>query len=382
MTSRITWSRAVLGPWPLVPLPVFAVGVLAFLNRAVLVAGVSQSGTVGYLETLITLGLLGVLITGLAMIPIALISGWRDALRLSVRNRRVPSRTAYLAACASAATVVAIAQVLSRYLALDQVTGRGIFESVPIAFVTSFGITFLVALLLMNGVGIVSVLLQRQTILLERQVVRLERQQRLIVEADQRVREEVAEALHDDVQGALLRATLRLSRVAEAAGEPEEARAVREVIADLEALRGAGVRAISRRLAPALGPLGLAGALDELGASYAGSLDVRVDVEPGSEQQLAALTHDTQLAVYRIAEQALLNTSGHPPVTTASLTLACTGGACRLEVADDGPGLDPERTPGHGSAVIDAWLGIVGGTWSLEPAPGGGARLTAVVGGD
>jgi hypothetical protein len=49
-------------------------------------------------------------------------------------------------------------------------------------------------------------------------------------------------------------------------------------------------------------------------------------------------------------------------------------------VVDDGEGLAMVRAPGYGSAVIDAWLGIVGGAWALEPGPQGGVRLVASVG--
>ena len=376
-TGRVPWSRVVFGPWPFVPLPILLFGVLAYANRSILIAGTSGETTLEYARIAVFLTLQGIIISTIALIPMVLVGGGRQTLRWSAPVDRVPTRTVYLATCAATAAIVGVAQVLSRYLAIDQITGQGVFQDIPTAFLSSFVLALLFALAITNIVGYVAQRIRRQTRQLEDQVRQLERQQRLIIEADQRVRSEVAEALHDDVQGALLRATLRLSRVAETAADPEEARAVREVVAGLEALRGSGVRAISRRLAPPLSSLGLVGALDELATTYAGSLDIRIAIDEGSERELARLSAERQLAVYRIVEQSLLNTAAHSCAQTASVILTCVDGACDVVVTDDGEGLDGQITPGHGSAVIDAWMAIVGGSWTLEPAPAGGARLRA-----
>ena len=37
-------------------------------------------------------------------------------------------------------------------------------------------------------------------------------------------------------------------------------------------------------------------------------------------------------------------------------------------------------TPGTGTATINAWLDLVGGSWQIDPIPEGGARLTVVAG--
>lgn len=378
-TGRVPWSRLVFGPWPFVPLPILLFGMLAYANRSILIAGTSGETTLEYARIAVFLTLQGIIISTIALIPMVLVGGGRQTLRWSAPVDRVPTRTVYLATCAATAAIVGVAQVLSRYLAIDQITGQGVFQDIPTAFLSSFVLALLFAVAITNIVGYVAQRIRRQTRQLEDQVRQLERQQRLIVEADQRVRNEVAEALHDDVQGALLRATLRLTRIANESEVADQARAVKTVIGDLEALRGSGVRAISRRLAPALSTVGLAGALDDLAASYAGSLDVSIEIDAVAQRHLDSLPREHQLAAYRIVEQALLNTAAHASAQAARVTVTWDDGTCCVVVTDDGAGLAAPVQPGHGSAVIDAWMTIVGGTWTLEPADTGGARLRAEV---
>lgn len=373
------WTRFVFGPWPFVPLPIVILGTLAYLNRSILIAGSSGDSPGEYLRIALALGAQGFVISIIAVIPMVLAGRWRLALRWSVDERPIGSRASYLAVCATSAGIVAVAQVLSRYLAIDELTGRGVFADIPTAFVSSFALALIFILAITSAVGYTSLRIGRQTHQLENQVKLLERQQRLIVEADQRVRTEVAEALHDDVQGALLRATLRLSRIADSSDDPERAQAVRAVVADLEALRGTGVRAISRRLAPPLATAGLVGALEDLAGTYRGALDVDVAIDAPSERNASAMPTDRQLAVYRIVEQALLNATAHARAERVRIVIDCTSDTCLIDVVDDGAGLAADSQPGHGTAIIDAWMAIVRGEWLLEPADPTGTRLRAIL---
>lgn len=376
---RAPWTRLAFGPWPFVPLPLVILGTLAYLNRSILIAGSSGDSPSEYLRIALALAAQGFVISVLAVIPMALAGNWRHALRWSVNERPLPSRATFLVICAAAAMIFASAQVLSRYLEIDELTGQGVFADIPTAFATSFILTFVFILAISNAVGYVAFRINRQTRLLEAQVHLLERQQRLIVEADQRIRTEVAEALHDDVQGALLRATLRLSRIAESSDDPERAEAVRSVLADLEALRGTGVRAISRRLAPPLSTVGLIGALEDLAGTYRGTLEVEVTIDGASERSVSAMPSERQLAAYRIVEQALLNATGHGKAERVRITVDCRDETCLIDVVDDGAGLAADPQAGHGTAIIDAWMAIVKGEWSLEPNDPSGTRLRAIL---
>ncbi|WP_342781653.1 sensor histidine kinase, partial [Amycolatopsis rhizosphaerae] len=91
-----------------------------------------------------------------------------------------------------------------------------------------------------------------------------------------------------------------------------------------------------------------------------------------------------EVALLRIAQSALANTMRHANATTAEVTLAYLGDQVALEVVDDGSGFDPNRLPvpdaesgGFGLAAMRARMQSLGGTLTVESAPGRGTALTA-----
>ncbi|CAL9348258.1 sensor histidine kinase [Streptomyces sp. enrichment culture] len=93
-----------------------------------------------------------------------------------------------------------------------------------------------------------------------------------------------------------------------------------------------------------------------------------------------------QSALLRIAQGALANVREHSGATRAALTLTYLGDQVRLDVADNGRGLDPSTLPerasgvrGHGMPAIRARVGQLGGTLTVESAPGDGAVISAAV---
>jgi signal transduction histidine kinase len=94
-------------------------------------------------------------------------------------------------------------------------------------------------------------------------------------------------------------------------------------------------------------------------------------------------------ALLRIAQGALANIREHAGATTAALTLTCLDDQIVLDVTDDGRGFDP-HTPaagpasaagerGHGLPAIRARLRQLGGTLTIESAPGEGTALSAAI---
>ncbi|MEV6940267.1 ATP-binding protein, partial [Streptomyces sp. NPDC051132] len=107
-----------------------------------------------------------------------------------------------------------------------------------------------------------------------------------------------------------------------------------------------------------------------------------------SEQPPAGVELLRQSALLRIAQGALANVREHAAATTATLTLTCLDDQIVLDVTDDGRGFDP-RTPaasaagagerGHGLPAIRARLRQLGGTLTVESAPGEGTALSAAI---
>ncbi|MGW4204625.1 sensor histidine kinase [Streptomyces sp. NPDC004726] len=131
---------------------------------------------------------------------------------------------------------------------------------------------------------------------------------------------------------------------------------------------------------------GLAEALRTLAeretAGASGGLRVRflVDGTPGP------LPDRVQSALLRIAQGALANVREHSDAATAALTLSHLDDQVVLDIADDGRGfapadvLDAPQGPrGHGLAAMRARLRQLGGTLTIESAPGEGSVVSAAV---
>ena len=81
-------------------------------------------------------------------------------------------------------------------------------------------------------------------------------------------------------------------------------------------------------------------------------------------------------ALYRIAQEALVNVKKHAAASTVSVELRSVGAGCRVRIQDDGKGFDMEVTdskPGHlGLVSMRERAQIAGGWWLIRsPADGG-----------
>ncbi|MFF8932109.1 sensor histidine kinase [Streptomyces longwoodensis] len=130
---------------------------------------------------------------------------------------------------------------------------------------------------------------------------------------------------------------------------------------------------------------GLDAALRALAAREGGDhLGVRVHVDSGA--RTPPLPDRVQSALLRVAQGALANVREHAGATTAVLTLTLLEDQVVLDVTDDGHGFDPAApatasagTRGHGLPAMRARLGGLGGTLTVESAPGEGTVLSAAV---
>ncbi|MFH8976000.1 sensor histidine kinase [Streptomyces sp. NPDC017890] len=130
---------------------------------------------------------------------------------------------------------------------------------------------------------------------------------------------------------------------------------------------------------------GLEAALRALAARESGDpLDVRVHVDDGA--CVPPLPDRVQSALLRIAQGALANVREHADASAVALTLTLLDDQVVLDVTDDGHGFDPAGLPGapagargHGLPAMRARLRQLGGTLTVESAPGEGTVLSAAV---
>ncbi|WP_406112826.1 sensor histidine kinase [Kitasatospora purpeofusca] len=91
-----------------------------------------------------------------------------------------------------------------------------------------------------------------------------------------------------------------------------------------------------------------------------------------------------QSALLRIAQGALANVREHAGASAAALTLSFLGDQAVLDIADDGRGFSlddtaPAGSRGHGLPAMRARLRQLGGTLTVESAPGEGTVVSAAV---
>lgn len=110
---------------------------------------------------------------------------------------------------------------------------------------------------------------------------------------------------------------------------------------------------------PILDDLGLAEAIRDHADGFARRTGLRVDLELSPE--LNRLPRATELALFRILQEALTNILRHSGSRTASISLAQSSDQCRLEIRDQGRGMSSlaSTAPG-GPPPGGAGMGIVG----------------------
>ncbi|MFI0187517.1 sensor histidine kinase [Streptomyces sp. NPDC017082] len=197
-------------------------------------------------------------------------------------------------------------------------------------------------------------------------------------------RERLAREIHDTLAQGLSSIQLLL-RAAERAlpGRPDTA--ARHV----DAARQAAVDSLAeaRRFVAALTPptlegTTLAGALERLCTTTSARHRLTARFHLAGVRAPLATAHE--VALLRIAQSALANTVQHAQATTAEVTLSYLADHVAVSVVDDGHGFSSERLPapgpeagGFGLAAMRARVNALGGTLTIESAPGHGTSLTA-----
>jgi signal transduction histidine kinase len=108
-------------------------------------------------------------------------------------------------------------------------------------------------------------------------------------------------------------------------------------------------------------------------------VNLAVDVP---EELLRALPPAAELQLLRIVQEALSNVRKHAHATVARLTITMDGDDLVTQVADDGAGftpaaLDPAIFPRFGLTGMHERAEAIGGTLTVQSAPGAGTQVTA-----
>ncbi len=201
--------------------------------------------------------------------------------------------------------------------------------------------------------------------------------------AQEEERKRISRELHDDTIQALVVLSRQLDTIA--SGEKglieEDRRRLEELRQQTNSIIQ-GVRRLSQDLRPAaLDRLGLLSALEWLASDVAGYSGIPVKVNVlGAERRLP---EETELVLFRIAQEALRNVWRHSQATEAEITADFDQNRTKITVTDNGKGFTPPETMGDlardgklGLAGMQERARLLGGTLKAKSQPGRGTTIT------
>jgi two-component system, NarL family, sensor histidine kinase UhpB len=230
-----------------------------------------------------------------------------------------------------------------------------------------------------ESIGEVGVLEQSFNDMLERLEAERKEAGARALRAQEAERQRLARGLHDEVGQSMTAVLLQLKRLAATATDEQQAQLAeaQEVVkASLD-----DVRRLAQELRPELlDHLGLASALSELASSF--EQRTNVHVERRFERELPPLDPQSELVLYRVAQESLTNITRHAQASEVLLSLEGGNGSVVLRIVDNGRGFDPGHLEGGGLRGIRERALIIGGAAAIKPGPEGGVevRLEAPIG--
>ena len=190
-----------------------------------------------------------------------------------------------------------------------------------------------------------------------------------VLEAQEAERLRIAQELHDQVGQELTAVLLGLARLGKLVDEPLR----EDVVHAQDGVRGSleDVRRIAIELRPeALDDLGLASAIAVLCERF--SQRSGLAVAQHIAEDLPDLDEQTELVIYRVAQEALTNVARHSGAARAELSLRPDGaGSVVMVVDDEGQGLAPGAASGAGIRGMRERAALIGGRLRIGSGPGG-----------
>jgi signal transduction histidine kinase len=274
-----------------------------------------------------------------------------------------------------------ISSLDERKLALENLAVAARFQALESRLVWLVSLSLIAGVLMSLVCGWYILRLERQARLryevLARSRLELEGLSARLVEAQEEERRSISRELHDEVGqslGALLVEVGQLGKLV-----ATEDRVAQAQIAQIKSVAESAVKSI-RDIAlllrpPMLDDLGLVPALEWQAREISRRSDMEVEVH--SENVSETLGDETKVTVYRLVQEALNNAATHASAKNAKVTIAQNSDKITVEIIDDGRGFDPGRQRGMGILGMEERVRRLGGTLTIESAPGKGATVEA-----
>ena len=263
-------------------------------------------------------------------------------------RRRVPS---------VGATILAWDFLLWSLHHLDYPLFRSLGTSVLI------GVYIDIVFIVTTAIGALYLVLGREQRMLESRNEQLAQLTRLLLSAQEEERRRIARELHDEAGQILTAVKIDL----DLAGRKESAELVGRAIAQ--------TRNLSNLLRPQVLDLGLIPAIRSLTDDFSARTEVRASLN--LPESLPGISSDRQVAIYRIAQEALTNVSRHANAKEVRIVIEAENDHIALTVEDDGRGPSGELRPHLGLIGMRERVAALGGTLAVGAGHGGGFRIEA-----
>ena len=198
--------------------------------------------------------------------------------------------------------------------------------------------------------------------------------QRLAIYED---RDRIARDLHDLIIQRLFAVGLGLQGVLPKVAQNDVGQKLSSYIDDLDQTIHDIRKTIFSLQEPDEGPTGLRGEIVRIVSRAATTLQFEPLLSMAGPLD-SAVPDGLRPDLLAVIGEALTNVARHSQAQTAEVRVAVDLAArtLTLVIEDDGKGPQPDDVPGHGTTNIAARAYSCGGSYSLEPGPHGGARLT------
>jgi PAS domain S-box-containing protein len=205
-----------------------------------------------------------------------------------------------------------------------------------------------------------------------------------VLVAQEEERKRIARELHDGTAQSILLLIHRLDAAVTNLNDKltDTERQVLEELLSLTRRTLTDIRRFSQELRPAiLDDLGLMAALEWLADRMSAEDKIRVDV--ASERSLPELSHQEQLVLFRVAQEALTNVRRHARANRVFVRLWSVSGRVHMLVEDDGRGFQPPSTDDNldgsklGLIGMRERIQLLGGSLDIKSEIGKGTVVTA-----
>lgn len=209
---------------------------------------------------------------------------------------------------------------------------------------------------------------------------------RQLVDTQETERRQLSRELHDQVGQNLTALAINLDimkSILPTAGTHELHRRLEDSSVLVESTTNRIENVMAELRPPMLDDYGLLPALQWLANQFSNRTEIRTEVKGVDE--FRDILPDTEIALFRVAQEALNNIAKHAHATKVSITLSVDPPDYVMTITDDGIGLSEAASQteakrhGLGMMTMRERVQAVRGEFDVGPTPGGGVRVTVRV---